>query len=289
MAPFLLSSLAAAVSPLNDPSCTTKGRTKMSSQTNKAPGVRTTIWTLILSLALTTAAFAATDEQKCQNKKLIALGKRDLCLQQERGKEALGRTPDVAKCAEKFDKGIAAAEKKVACRWLDNGDGTATDLNTGLQWELKTDDGSIHDKDNRFDWSDRDAEPWDVVEFYPAGLSYPAGGAFVDFLGTLNFNQLPAGWGCFAGKCDWRLPTAEELAGIVDLSAPGCFSGSPCTTIPGETAYSFFYGSSTSGSASGAVTAAVVLFDGVTRGGVVTAFANKDIRHFSVRAVRGGS
>ena len=91
------------------------------------------MWTLILTLALTSAAVAATDEEKCQKKKLIALGRLDLCRQKERGKEVLGNTPDTAKCDEKFDKRIAAAEKVVACRWLDNGDGTATDLNSGLQ------------------------------------------------------------------------------------------------------------------------------------------------------------
>jgi hypothetical protein len=34
-----------------------------------------------------------------------------------------------------------------------NGDGTATDYDTGLQWEQKTDDGSVHDKDNTYSWS----------------------------------------------------------------------------------------------------------------------------------------
>ena len=33
-------------------------------------------------------------------------------------------------------------------RWTDHGNGTATDNTTGLMWELKTDDGSIHDKDD---------------------------------------------------------------------------------------------------------------------------------------------
>ncbi|MDG1957754.1 MAG: hypothetical protein P8K07_04360, partial [Candidatus Binatia bacterium] len=61
---------------------------------------KTTIWTLILSLALTSAALAATDEEKCEKKKLLALGKRELCLQKERAKEVLGKTPNVAGCAE---------------------------------------------------------------------------------------------------------------------------------------------------------------------------------------------
>ena len=164
---------------------------------------KTTIWTLILSLALTTAAFAVTDEEKCQKKKLIALGKRDLCLQKERSKEVLGKTPNLAGCAEKLEKAItkaddAAAKKGVTCRWLENGDGTVTDLNSGLQWELKTDDGSIHDISHSYIWS--------------ATGTAPDGPAFVDFLGTLNGGESSDGvttTGCFAKRCDWRLPTIE--------------------------------------------------------------------------------
>lgn len=228
-----------------------------------------TIWTLILSLALTTAAFAATDEEKCQKKKLLALGKRDLCLQKERGKEVLGKTPNVAGCAEKFDKQIEKAEKKAACRWLDNGDGTATDLNSGLQWELKTDDGSIHDKDDTYTWSDT--------------FSDPDGGAFVDFLGTLNGGESSGGvtTGCFADRCDWRLATIEELAGIVDLSAPGCGGGSPCTTIPGETVPSFYWSSSTSTVGPNGAWFVHFFNDFVS-------FGLKD-SGYHVRAVRGGS
>lgn len=234
---------------------------------------KTTISTLILSLALTTTAFAATDEEKCQNKRLIALGKRSSCYDKQRGKEVLGKTPDTAKCDEKFDKQVAAAERKVACRWLENGDGTATDLNTGLQWELKTADGSIHDKDDTYTWSDPAAAPFAMD---------PDGGAFVDFLGTLNAGFSVFGVttiGCFADRCDWRLATIEELAGIVDLGAPGCFGGSSCTTIPGETSTSPYW----SGSSNHPLTAWWVRFgDGVVSG---------DMKTFDVhvRAVRGGS
>ena len=232
---------------------------------------KTTIWTLILSLALTSAAFAATDEEKCQKKKLLALGKRDLCLQQERAKEVLGKTPDVAKCAEKFDKMIAAAEKMATCRWLDNGDGTATDLNSGLQWELKTDDGTIHDKDDTYRWST--GSPWG-----------PDDTAFVDFLGTLNGGESAGGvttTGCFVDKCDWRFATIEELADIVDLAAPGCGGGSPCTTIPGETVSSFYWSSSAS------TVNPTDAWDVNFFGGFVSV-GFKDVADY-VRAVRGGS
>ena len=245
----------------------------MTKATNKrsVTMTKTTMCSLIVSLALSSAAFAATDEEKCQNKKLLALGKRALCLEKERGKEVLGKTTNVAGCGEKFQKQLAAADKKVACRWLENGDGTATDLNTGLQWELKTDDGSIHDKDDTYTWSTGD--PWK-----------PDGTAFVDFLGTLNGGVSSDGvatTGCFAGKCDWRLATIEELAGIVDLSAPGCGGGSPCTTIPGETVPSWYWSSSTNTLVPD-VAWGVFFFNGGVNG---------DGKGFDlhVRAVRGGS
>ncbi len=61
---------------------------------------------------------------------------------------------------------------------------------TGLIWEVKTDDDSIHDKDNTYTWE-----------------------RAMDFGTTLNAVQ-------FGGCSDWRLPTAKELASIVDSSVP---------------------------------------------------------------------
>ena len=45
------------------------------------------------------------------------------------------------------------------CRWLDDGDGTAADLNAGVRWELKTGDGSIDDKDDTCTWGDASEDP----------------------------------------------------------------------------------------------------------------------------------
>lgn len=233
---------------------------------------------MTLAFSFTTAALAATDEEKCEKKKLLALGKRELCLQKERAKEVLGKTPNVAGCAEKFDKGIAAAEKKATCRWLENGDGTATDLNSGLQWELKTDDGSIHDKDDTYVWGG----------LLGGGLFKPDGTAFVDFLGTLNGGKMmPSAvttTGCFAEKCDWRLPKIEELLGLLSHRAPWIDAPcetSPCTTIPGETVLSFYWSSSTIGDDSSSVW--VANFD---HGGLTDRGKWADLH---VRAVRGGS
>lgn len=71
--------------------------------------------------------------------------------------------------------------------YTDNGDGTITDNNTGLQWAKKSSDGSIHDVDDTYTWED-------AFAVYIAGLN------------TANF----------AGHNDWRLANAKELQSIVN-------------------------------------------------------------------------
>lgn len=58
---------------------------------------------------------------------------------------------------------------------------------TGLIWEIKTTDSSIHDRSNKFDW-------YDAQDF---------------FIETLNSNS-------FGGYSDWRLPKAMELSTIIN-------------------------------------------------------------------------
>jgi len=60
---------------------------------------------------------------------------------------------------------------------------------TGLVWENKTDDGSIHNKDNTYNWNWNDAQSV--------------------FITTLNNDN-------FGGYSDWRLPTVMELSFLVD-------------------------------------------------------------------------
>jgi hypothetical protein len=191
------------------------------------------------------SAHAALTTEACLAKKLKEWGKLRNCQAKENGKALQGKDADPAKCQTKFDEKLAkltaqATKAVIACRYGVNGDGTATDYDTGLQWEQKTDDGTtVHDKDNLYTWN---------TAF---GGTTPNGTAFTAFLGTLNngtSSDGPATSGCFAGHCDWRLPVIEELAGIVDLAAPGCstFTG-PCIdqTVFGPTVAFNFYWSAT--------------------------------------------
>ncbi len=65
--------------------------------------------------------------------------------------------------------------------YVDNADGTVTDLRTGLTWEKLSDDDSIHDKDTRYPWLEGFGK-----------------------IATLNTEA-------FAGHTDWRMPNVNEL------------------------------------------------------------------------------
>jgi hypothetical protein len=170
-------------------------------------------------LVATAAADAKqTPEQKCLKGRYAAAEKYAACELTAFANYFGGKDFDqktFSKCRGKYVatwvKLHAAALKEPtsetcdAERFVDDGDGTVTDELTGLVWEKKTDDAGLHDKDNFHTWTDDGADP--------------DGTAYTTFLAALN-----AG-GCFAGACDWRLPTVLELQTI--LAQPF-----PCTTSP---------------------------------------------------------
>jgi hypothetical protein len=81
-------------------------------------------------------------------------------------------------------------QKGLAGAYTDNGDGTITDTRTGLMWEKLSDDGTIHDKDAMYTWTN----------------------AFSTKVAMLNA-------GSFAGFTDWRVPNVNELQSLVSYGA----------------------------------------------------------------------
>ena len=236
----------------------------------------------LLALATTaTLAVGATNvhagspEQNCQKGRYAAKAKYDAC--EEKATAALfggiygpKYGAAISKCYVKYGATWAKLQAKASgssstCanpRYYLGYVGVVTDRLTGLQWEQKTDDGGMHDKDDVYTWSIGDPG-WGAN-----------GTAYTSFLGSLNSGS------CFKQSCDWRLPTRGELWTIL-LEAYPCTS-SPCIdqTIFGPTSSAYYWSSTTY------ATSAISAWDVGFPGGVID-FFEKDNEKY-VRAVRGG-
>jgi len=119
---------------------------------------------------------------------------------------------------------------------------------TGLIWEVKTDDGSIHDKDNKYTWQ----------------------GAQDTFVASLNSAR-------FGGYTDWRLPTFKELAYIVNYGT--YYPAIDSTYFPNT--LSSYYWSSTPYALSTSVAWGINFLGGL-------GYQHYKYYSYDVRAVRGG-
>ena len=88
-------------------------------------------------------------------------------------------------------KGKTIRTKKTVARCV-------KDTNTGLVWELKTDDDGVHDKDKSFRWGGIGADKIGSIFFDD----------WNNFLTTTNKEKL-------CGFNDWRVPTIDELKSLV--------------------------------------------------------------------------
>jgi hypothetical protein len=151
---------------------------------------------------------------------------------------------------------LAAQKTKPSPRFVDNGNGTVTDNQTGLMWEKKT-TANVADS---YVWS--------------SSTAAQDGPLFFDFLAKLRCINSADGSCGLAGHYDWRLPNISELQSILDCSHANCLD-----PIFGPTAQ--FYWSSTTDLNHG-LNAWVVYFG---NGSLMT--VAKNLPH-AVRAVRGG-
>jgi hypothetical protein len=177
-----------------------------------------------------------------------------------------GSGPAIIPCAGTGQDG--ELQRGLARSFIDNGDGTITAETTGLMWEKHSRDGSIHDMNTGYSWTNAFAK-----------------------IASLN-------GAAFAGYTDWRLPNISELHTLVNYSAepfvdaafstacaPGCdvlscsctaslryWSSTTGVTLPGHAYYVQF--SSNGGSS--------------PPGGHISSTAKGAPGGGAVRAVRGG-
>jgi len=126
-----------------------------------------------------------------------------------------------------------------------NGDGTLTDNQTGLMWQVITSACQGQNTcntnttiNNTYTWS--------------SGDNNPDGTLYTSFLSSaLDVNISNDGTTtCFANHCDWRIPNIGELQTIIETSAPGCNTPAGACIDPafGPAAGTYWSSTSVSGS-----------------------------------------
>jgi len=237
-------------------------------------------------LGSTSAAHATvTAEQVCQSERAKVAARYTLCadralVQYTLTFNSVVYTNLAGKCVTKYARAWARLQANASgtgatcdsSRFVDNGDGTVTDRLTALQWEQKTNLDSTqnfadpHDADNTYTWSAGGA-----------GGTAADGTAFTSFLASLNTG------GCFAGHCDWRLPTRDELQTLLTPAYPACTTG-PCIDPALGPTVAFLYWSATTD----AIIPNLPLAWFVSFSNGFVNSSNKSVHNIFGRAVRSG-
>ncbi len=168
-------------------------------------------------------------------------------------------------------------QKGAARSYTDNGDGTITDNSTGLMWEKKTQDGSIHSAWHTYSWSGASFGTTNTMD----------GSITSTFLAELNGDG-------FAGHSDWRIPNRFELESLLNLQKlnpavdsafdTNCVASCTVTTCScTQTAAVAGYWSSTTLGSGPFVAAWAVEFN------YGSSTWQVKLNNLAVRAVRGGS
>ncbi len=174
--------------------------------------------TIVLALLVASSTRAADPEALCQLGRYKAAGKYALCANKVLGKfratlDGTALNPKLSKCRMKYAAVWAQLQAKTAgsgatcdaARFADNGDGTVTDHLTGLQWEKK--DAACTDNhcvSTLYRWSQT--------------IPQADGALFKVFAPALAD-------ACFAGQCDWHVPSLLQLQTIP-------LEPYPCVTVP---------------------------------------------------------
>jgi hypothetical protein len=218
---------------------------------------------IAMAMAISAApSWAADATQRCQIKKLRAAEKHATCIGRAKRRAVVGQTTDTAACDAAFRSARDAAGD---CRFLDNGDQTVSDLDTGLTWGKKVDGaGCLHCVQDQYDWTS-------------------AMSAWLSEVNGPENDEGPPHAGGLGGHSDWRIPTDLELDSLRDPTSPSCEGDENCIHPIVGPATSGHHWSSIS--LAGDLSQALVV--GFSRGTPLEIFSAAKTELRAVRAVRG--